>query len=238
MGKERKRWNWRSIVGWILFATLILSIVYSLISVINAPVERNPMDPHAKIKSDYMLMLVQCMLAVVVMFLPSIVQKRWNLAIPNYMYILFFIFLYCAVYLGEVRNFYYLVPHWDTILHTFSGVMLGALGFTLVEIFNSAERVPINLSPFFVAFFAFCFALAAGAVWEIYEFSLDGLMGMNMQKYALADGTLRIGRDAVCDTMKDIIVDALGALIMSVVGYIMLKRGKWKNKAVKTQEEE
>ena len=196
------------------------------------------MDPHAKIKSDYMLMLVQCMLAVVVMFLPSIVQKRWNLAIPNYMYILFFIFLYCAVYLGEVRNFYYLVPHWDTILHTFSGVMLGALGFTLVEIFNSAERVPINLSPFFVAFFAFCFALAAGAVWEIYEFSLDGLMGMNMQKYALADGTLRIGRDAVCDTMKDIIVDALGALIMSVVGYIMLKRGKWKNKAVKTQEEE
>ena len=35
------------------------------------------------------------------------------------------------------------------------------------------------------ALFAFCFALAAGTVWEIYEFSGDHLLGLNMQKYRL-----------------------------------------------------
>ena len=54
----------------------------------------------------------------------------------------------------------------------------------------------------------------------------------------LADATPQEMYQAVAYAVKDIIVDALGALIMSVVGYIMLKRGKWKNKAVKTQEEE
>lgn len=236
MGKAKKRWDWRGILGLILLASLIFSIGYAVISMVNAPAEHDPADPHMKAKSDYLLMLVQCMLGVVVMFLPSIVQKKWDLTIPNYMYVLYFIFLYCAIYLGEVRNFYYAIPHWDTILHTFSGVMLGALGFTLVEILNSAEGVPINLSPFFVAFFAFCFALAAGAVWEIYEFTLDGLMDMNMQKYAMEGGALLIGRDALTDTMKDIIVDTLGAFILCVIGYFQLKHGKWKSKTVKQKE--
>ena len=69
-----------------------------------------------------------------------------------------------------------------------------------------------------------CFALAAGAIWEIYEYTLDGLMGLNMQHYHLVDGTPLMGRAALYDTMKDLIVDALGALVVSVIGYIALKR--------------
>ena len=116
--------------------------------------------------------------------------------IPNYMYVLYFIFLYCAIYLGEVRNFYFVIPHWDTILHAFSGAMLGALGFSLVSILNGSKRLRLKLSPFFIALFAFCFALAAGSVWEIYEYTFDGLLTLNMQKYALEDGTLLVGRAA------------------------------------------
>ena len=104
--------------------------------------------------------------------------------------------------------------------------MLGALGFSMIAIFNKAERIPLNLSPLFIAAFAFCFALAMGALWEIYEFSADALFGTNMQKFALDDGTPLVGQAALRDTMKDIIVDTLGALVMSVVGYISLKYKK------------
>ena len=63
----------------------------------------------------------------------------------------------------------------------------------------------MHLSPFFIAFFAFCFALAFGVVWEIYEYTVDSVAALNMQKYALEDGTLLVGREALADTMEDLI---------------------------------
>ena len=122
-----------------------------------------------------------------------------------------------------MRIFYYAVPHWDTILHVFSWVMLGALGFVLVNLLNDAPNVKMNLSPGFVAFFAFCFALSCGAVWDIYEYLMDGLLSMNMQHFAVEDGTPLVGRAALLDTMKDLIVDALGALLIAVIGYFTLR---------------
>jgi len=218
-----KKFNWRNIVAWILLVTLILSIIYSLVHVITAPAEPTG-EEYVKLKSDYVLMLTQCILGLVVMFIPSVFERRWSIDIPNYMEIMYFIFLYCAIYLGEVRNFYYVIPHWDLILHAFSGGMLGALGFTLVSIFNESSKIEIKISPVFVSIFAFCFALAVGTIWEIYEFACDGLLSLNMQKFALEDGTLLIGREALQDTMEDLIVDAVSALVVVTMGYFSIMK--------------
>ena len=104
--------------------------------------------------------------------------------------------------------------------------MLGAFGFTLVTILNDSEKVSVTLSPLFVCLFAFCFALAVGAVWEIYEFTGDSFFGLNMQKFRTADGTLLIGRAALSDTMKDIIIDSVGAFIVVIIGYFTLSKRK------------
>ena len=160
------------------------------------------------------------------MMLPSIISRKWKLEIPNLIYVLYYVFLYCAVFLGEVFDFYYVVPHWDTVLHFFSGAMLGALGFILVDLLNRSEKVRVQLSPLFVSLFAFCFALAAGAVWEIYEYTVDGVMHLNMQKYATEAGVMLIGRAALRDTMKDIIFDALAALLVAAAGYVTNPRRK------------
>ena len=175
-------------------------------------------------------------------YFPYLLQKKWKILLPDMMYILFFIFLYCAIYLGEVRSFYYTVPHWDTILHAISAAMLATLGFNIVSLLNDSEVVRMNMSPFFVSFFAFCFAVAAGAVWEIYEFTFDGILGFNMQKFATYDGTLLIGRAALVDTMKDIIADTLSALLISILGYGQLRvinfhGEKVKLKALQSQAE-
>ena len=207
------------IIGRILFFTLLASMVFSLVRFLPAPEALAPGAEFEKTKSDYLLTLSQCVLGMVVMLLPSVIDRRWKLGIANFIYILYYIFLYCAVFLGEMFDFYYRFPHWDTLLHFFSGAMLGALGFILVDLLNRSEHVRVSLSPLFVSLFAFCFALACGAVWEIYEFSADGLLGLNMQKCITAQGEALIGRAALVDTMDDLIVDSLAALAVSVVGY-------------------
>ncbi len=222
-----KKKDWRVITGVFLFVTLILSMIYSVVKIITSPTGSS--QEHQILRSDYVLMLLQCCLGLVVMTLPMVLQRRFSLRIPGAMTILYFIFLYCAIYLGEVRSFYYRIPNWDIILHTFSGGMLGGFGFLLVSALNSSEKTQVELSPFFVSLFAFSFALCVGALWEIYEFAGDSLFGLNMQKFRLADGTPLVGQAALADTMEDMIVDAIGALVIVVIGYIDMKRRKTKD---------
>jgi len=153
------------------------------------------------------------------MTLPAFLDRKWRLQLPGCVFTLVYVFLFCAVFLGEVLSFYYAVPHWDTLLHFFSGVMLGILGFSLARRLNGTA-----LSPLLAATFAFCFALAAGAVWEIYEYVMDGILQMNMQKFANAQQVDYVGRRALRDTMKDVIVDALSALLTAAVGYGIVRK--------------
>lgn len=215
----------------LLFFTLIISAVYSLVRIIAPQPLVSTGTAYAHVRSDYVLMFIQCLLGLVVLSVPSIASRKLKFNIPNFIYIMYYIFLYCAIFLGEVLDFYYVIPHWDVILHFFSGAMLGALGFILVSQLNDSEMIRVSLSPFFVALFAFCFALSCGAVWEIYEFVFDGLLGLNMQKFITATGEVLVGHNALHDTMTDIIVDALAALLISLIGYSRLKAEKWFHKS-------
>jgi len=181
-------------------------------------------DQDIRIKSDYVLMLLQCILGVAIMLLPGILERKAKINLPSGMVVAFALFLFCAIYLGEVHNFYFRIPHWDTMLHIFSGAALGAIGLSIIGLLNKSESVPVSLSPAFVAVFAFCFAIAAGVIWEIYEFAMDALAGTNMQKFITESGEVLIGQAALADTMKDLIVDTLGALVTSVVGYVSMKK--------------
>lgn len=202
----------------------IVSIIYSICMIVYAPSEE--VNTLFRQKSDYVLMLLQCILGIVAMNLPSFINKKFHVTIPNNTIIAYLIFLYAAIVLGEVRSFYYRFQYWDSVLHAFSAGMLGSLGFDIVNVLNKSKETKINLSPFFVALFAFCFAVSIGVLWEIYEFSFDGILHLNMQKFRLEDGTNLIGREALKDTMDDLIIDCLGALTTSTIGYFALKHGK------------
>lgn len=180
----------------------------------------------ARTRADYVLMIIQCLLGIVVIHIPTFFSRRFHFELPTPLYIMYTLFLYCAIFLGEVRSFYYRIPHWDVYLHGFSSLMAGAFGFMVVALLNRDEHFSVQLSPFFVALFAFCFAMTIGAVWEIYEYTFDGLLGLNMQKFITADGVVLSGHSALRDTMKDFIVDAAGALIAAVAGYVSLKNNR------------
>ena len=220
---NKRNMQMQKIVWWFVLITLLLSIGYVVFEIVRSPSVADSAAPYQRVKGDYVLMLAQCVLGVLAMFLPSILRKRAHLVIPSFMIILYAVFLYCAIFLGEVRRFYYVVPHWDTILHTFSGAMLGSLGFSFITFLNKTERIPVNLSPAFIAVFTFCFGMTLGVLWEFYEFACDGILQTNMQKFALESGEPLLGRAALIDTMKDLFVDAAGAIVISVIGYISLK---------------
>lgn len=122
------------------------------------------------------------------------------------------IFIYATLFLGEVANFYQRYWWWDTILHIGSAIGFGLLGFTLLILLFRSKR--ITASPTLLSVFAFSFALALGALWEIWEFTLDQLFGLNTQSNGLND------------TMWDLIVDTLGALVAALSGYLYLMRIK------------
>jgi len=221
-----KQPDWAKIAAIVVFATLAASAAYALANALLAPSELAPGDGFRKVKSDYVLMFIQCALGILVMFLPSMIERRWRIEVPGAMYFAFVAFLYAAIYLGETPMLFALAFLVLFTIGGFSGLMLGSLGFSVVSLLNDSEKVSIRLSPLFVALFAFSFAVSLGVLWEVYEFALDGLLGLNMQKYALEDGTRLVGRGALADTMGDLIVDSLGALATSAAGWFSLKHRK------------
>ena len=144
-------------------------------------------------------------------FLPVIIKREFRVNSPSEFDIVILGFIYASMYLGEIHSFYERFWWWDLLLHTLSGIIIGTIGFSLVYILNSEENVSMQLSPVLVSVFAFSFALSIGVLWEIFEFTMDSLLGLNMQKSGLVD------------TMWDLIVDTLGALFVSVLGYLYLK---------------
>lgn len=187
---------------------------------------------------SYTLMLVQCVLGSVVLHLPQFIGKKLKMEIPGALRLMFSLFLFCAIFLGEVMNFYFLVPHWDDVLHLSSGMMIGFLGYMLTATLNRKTLAAQSLSPIFTAIFAVSFALCVGALWEVYEYCFDGLLGLNMQKTMLQSGEILVGHNAITDTVKDLVVDTAGALIAAIGGYFSIKKQKgWIYEYMNTGEE-
>src|SRR5690606_11091243 len=112
--------------------------------------------------------------------------------------VLALIFIFASLFLGEVRGYYIRYWWWDIALHTASGLLLGIWGFLLVYVLNESQDIEMQMKPRFVALFAFFFAVGCGALWEIFEFAMDQLFGMNMQKPMLNDPS------GLTDTMWDL----------------------------------
>lgn len=201
-------------------------------------------------------------LGILTLFLfmvPAVLDQTLGVTIPAGLETVILIFIFSAEILGEINAFYVKIPVWDTILHTTNGFLMAAIGFALIDLFNRSDRFSIKMSPYFVAFFAFCFSMTVGVLWEFFEFSMDWFFGLDMQKDWILPsinsvklnptganvpvhvdiqsvvingekwnlgGYLDIG---IVDTMKDLMVNFIGAVVFSIIGILYLKhRGKGK----------
>ncbi len=221
---QAKNCDWKTIIGGVLVVTLVLSIVYLLFKMIVSPIGATEIGSYQYLRNEYILALILGILGSIVIIIPSVIEKKLHFSITNYIILLFLLFLYCAIFLGEIKRLYVTIPQWDTVVHVFSSGIIGVLGFQLVNSLNVNIKVNIKLSPVFIALFAFCFSFTLGAIWEIFEYVFDGMFLLNMQKYMLEDGTQLMGHTALKNTMEDIMINGLGAIIVSIIGYATIRK--------------
>lgn len=210
-------------------------------------------------RKDYQTVFM-CILTLLLFTIPKIVDKRFNIDLPNTLENIIILFIFSAEILGEIGSFYTYIHWWDTMLHTVNGFLMAAIGFAMIDILNNSPRFHITMSPIFVAFVAFCFSMTIGVIWEFFEFSMDFFFHTDMQKdffqnyvssvalnpngindpvilenitntvvnytkdgtaaqYLIENGFLDTG---IADTMKDLIVNCIGAIVFSVIGYFYI----------------
>ena len=193
-----------------------------------------------------------CILTLFLFFVPGFIEKRINIDIPDTLETIILLFIYAAEILGEIREYYILFPYWDTILHTLNGFLAAAIGLSLIDILNNHERFSISLSPVFASLVAFCFSMTIGVMWEFFEFSVDQFLGYDMQKdtyisvinsvllnpshsnvpVKLTVESVVVNGEALpsyidiglIDTMMDLFVNFIGAVVFSVFGYFYIKQ--------------
>lgn len=203
-----------------------------------------------------------CLLTLLLFILPTIFERRLKVDLPDTLEIIIMLFIFAAEILGEIRAYYALFPHWDTMLHTLNGFLCAAVGFCLVDLFDREERFSLQLSPLFMAIVAFCFSMTIGILWEFFEFIMDCMFQFDMQKDTVLNTIATVNLDSLqgnhpvvvrhisdviiiadgqeiplelggyldiglYDTMEDLFVNFIGALVFSVIGYFYTKnRGK------------
>lgn len=157
-------------------------------------------------------------LIILTLISPILFRKQLSIELPAEFHVVAVIFTFAALYLGEIQRFYERLWWWDIALHASAGLLMGVLGFLLVYILNESKRIELRITPVFIAFFAFLFAVSIGTFWEIFEFAVDQFFGTNMQKPMLGDPS------GLTDTMWDMIVNAGGAATISIAGWWYLKK--------------
>lgn len=145
----------------------------------------------------------------VVTLLPGPLFHRLEIRLPTNFLAAIAVFAFATLFLGEVLDFYERFWWWDIALHGGSAVSFGLVGFLFVFFMFEGNR--FAAPPVAVAFVSFCFAVTIGCAWEIFEFGMDQIFGLNMQKTGLVD------------TMWDLIVDMIGAAIGATAGFFFLK---------------
>ena len=135
---------------------------------------------------------LQYVAMLLIMYLPHLLRSRFRIEVPWLLSVFIVVFCFSSLIMGDGLDLYGRVPWWDKLLH--------------------AER----------------FSLGLGACWEIIEYTYDSLMGTNTQQFmATTTGSIitpedepLCGHSALRDSMQDLILDLVGALIVAVYGFI------------------
>ena len=139
-----------------------------------------------------------CVLTLILFMLPSTLERKLDLDLPNTLEIIILLFIYAAEILGEIGAYYVTFPYWDTVLHTLNGFLCAAIGFSLLDILNRHNDARFHLSPLYLAIMSFCFSMTVGVICEFFECTMDQLFFLDMQ--------------------KDTVVSAIGSIMLDPTG--------------------
>lgn len=156
------------------------------------------------------MILFTSVLILCVSLTPFFFRRKFRGKIPTEIELVVVLFIYATLFLGEMQDFYDVFWWWDLMLHAGSAIVFGFIGFTILYLMYSKDSV--GAKPLVLAIFSFSFAISIGTMWEIFEFGLDQIFGLRTQKSGLID------------TMTDLIIDAVGAILSSSLAFVYFRK--------------
>ncbi|MDQ0874690.1 putative membrane protein YjdF [Paenibacillus sp. V4I3] len=192
MGKRKDKWN--DLFELAMYVTAAVCIVYFLV------------------KGNQAKML-QAVLIVAVLLIIRIVVKVTKTTMFAALRFSVLLFIFVTMFMANEFGFYKVIPYLDKIEHLFSGLILCFVGLLIYMKASNGEKKAVPSAQVAVWFCLF-FSIAMAGVWEIYEFTTDGLFGLHSQNGSLVD------------TMTDIICGTIGAVLTSIYLAFKAKRRK------------
>ena len=124
-------------------------------------------------------------------------------------------FTVLAYPLGSCVDFYRIVPGFDKLAHMLSGVFVSVLCAALYCALKADHRIA-TADAAMAAVFTFFGSMAVAGVWEIGEYLISGVVGLDLQ---------RVAATGVADSMQDMIVCLVGTLA-TLPSVVRLTKGR------------
>lgn len=165
-----------------------------------------------------------------VTFLLPFFKKR-NILISNTLYAIILFSFILSMGGGFIFRFYQTFNYYDTVVHFLNGMILVIIVFVVLEFLTEESKKYVIL----IILVAILGSISLGTLWEITEYILDLIIpGNNMQRFQdVKTGIDYIGQLALKDTMIDLIVDTLGAILAGILLYFdSIKNSTFINKII------
>lgn len=168
----------------------------------------------------------------IVILIPWMIESRYKIDIPDFLEVLLIVMVFIAVVLGFMNDYYVNVKWFDKFTHALSGITLSIVAFQTLFVLNRTNDIRFKMEPFVMSVFAYTFAITLLVVWEFYEFfadtisyNIDNGNFRNMQRYQWINDSLVFPQDyGLYDTMMDLFIGSVGALVVVVVGYLLIRK--------------
>ncbi len=157
-------------------------------------------------------LFVNSLVSFLVTFIPGILERDYEIVMDPalVLWLTLAVFLHAAGTLGP----YSTISWWDHLTHTLSSSVVAAAGYSTVRAIDE-HYDEIKLPGKYMFAFLMIFILAFGVVWELLEY------GISLLAEVLGTDTV-LTQHGLNDTMKDLVFDTLGGVVVAVGGEIYL----------------
>ena len=130
-------------------------------------------------------------LTFILTFYNWFLKKVFKINLNIYSRILLSLLIFLAQCLGTTLNFYDLYDNWDLIVHFIFGIVMFIVGY---DIFSNLDKryCDIKLNKKIKIIFSILFALSVGSIWEMYEYSVDGILNLDTKRTGELIGRMAI----------------------------------------------
>ena len=147
-------------------------------------------------------------IALVITFVPALLERNYNLPLDPWLGL----WITLAVFLHTMGSagLYGQIGWWDHLTHAMSASLVAGVGYTVaraIDLHSDEIRIPRR----FAFVYILIVVLAFGVIWELFEFGLDiaaDVTGI----------TMPLAQHGLDDTVRDLMFNSLGALVVATFG--------------------